>query len=149
MLRAASRSVPTLVNVRDVRSDAIYLPEAFQHAGIGRRLVREWAAIAVDRGFRAAIVACSPQIRLASFTSDSAPSCSTRLRCGSATSSTLNPGMAGEISSPSRPRLWNDHDTDQTKPTDRTDEHQSVSRLDATGPMRLSVCLVLIRVSGI
>jgi GNAT superfamily N-acetyltransferase len=40
----------------DSELHAIYLLEPFQHVGIGRRLVRDWAALAVSRGFRAAIV---------------------------------------------------------------------------------------------
>jgi GNAT superfamily N-acetyltransferase len=35
---------------------AIYLLENAQGAGVGRRLVQTWARLAVDRGFRAAIV---------------------------------------------------------------------------------------------
>jgi GNAT superfamily N-acetyltransferase len=35
---------------------AIYLLEAVQRAGIGRRLVREWATLALARGLRAAVV---------------------------------------------------------------------------------------------
>lgn len=40
----------------DAELHAIYLLESFQRAGLGRRLVREWAALAHARGFRAAVV---------------------------------------------------------------------------------------------
>lgn len=40
----------------DAELHAIYLLASFQGAGLGRRLVGEWAALAITRGFRAAIV---------------------------------------------------------------------------------------------
>lgn len=40
----------------DAELHAIYLLASFQRAGLGRRLTREWAAIAITRGFHAAVV---------------------------------------------------------------------------------------------
>ena len=40
----------------DAELHAIYLLEAAQGKGIGRRLARAWAAVATDRGFQSAIV---------------------------------------------------------------------------------------------
>lgn len=40
----------------DVELHAIYLLESHQGSGLGRRLVREWAALAMQRGHRAAVV---------------------------------------------------------------------------------------------
>jgi ribosomal protein S18 acetylase RimI-like enzyme len=40
----------------DAELHAIYLLEAFQRAVMGRRLVREWATLAVAHGLRAAVV---------------------------------------------------------------------------------------------
>lgn len=40
----------------DAELHAIYLLEPFQHAGVGRRLVREWATFTLARGLRAAVV---------------------------------------------------------------------------------------------
>ena len=40
----------------DAELHAIYLLQSFQGAGVGRRLAREWAALAVGRGLHAAIV---------------------------------------------------------------------------------------------
>src|SRR5215475_11330195 len=40
----------------DAELHAIYLLASFQRAGLGRRLTREWAAIAITRGLNAAVV---------------------------------------------------------------------------------------------
>jgi ribosomal protein S18 acetylase RimI-like enzyme len=40
----------------DAELHAIYLLQSNQREGLGRRLAREWAALAIDRGFRAAVV---------------------------------------------------------------------------------------------
>lgn len=40
----------------DAELNAIYLLKPFQKGGLGQRLVREWAALAVARGFHAAVV---------------------------------------------------------------------------------------------
>lgn len=40
----------------DAELHAIYLQEPFQHAGVGRRLTRAWAARALERGLSAAVV---------------------------------------------------------------------------------------------
>ncbi len=40
----------------DAELHAIYLLEPFQRSGLGERLTREWAALAVARGFQAAVV---------------------------------------------------------------------------------------------
>ncbi len=40
----------------DAELHAIYLLQSHQGAGVGRRLVRAWAAHAIDRGHRAAVV---------------------------------------------------------------------------------------------
>ena len=40
----------------DAELHAIYLLQSHQGAGLGQRLVREWAALAVARGLRAAVV---------------------------------------------------------------------------------------------
>lgn len=47
----------------DAQLHAIYLKPEVQRHGTGRRLVQAWAAVAIDRGFAAAIVqvlACNP-----------------------------------------------------------------------------------------
>jgi ribosomal protein S18 acetylase RimI-like enzyme len=40
----------------DAELHALYLLKSSQRAGVGRRLVREWAAVGVSRGLRAAVV---------------------------------------------------------------------------------------------
>jgi ribosomal protein S18 acetylase RimI-like enzyme len=40
----------------DAELHAIYLLKPFQRSGLGQRLIREWAALAVARGFHAAVV---------------------------------------------------------------------------------------------